>query len=184
MKAKGRQNRYVASRRIDGQFEVDLTTRDGKVSRQTVPLDVCQRCLNHLGWKGFAADLRKAERRKRVRDFSLADFFQEKRASLVRERPKWTPETMPSASYSDDFAQVTSSMREGAGWRCSKCKRQFKRFWHKQYLHTHHRNGVKGDNSPENLSVLCLYCHANEPHHERMKHTPQYKTFIALFGEP
>jgi hypothetical protein len=183
MKAKGRQNRYVASRRVDGLFEIEWTSQDGTTSRKMEALSVCQFCLGHIGWKGFSYDrLSSAERKRRVSDFSLAEFFEEKRASLIRERPRWTPETIPSSNYTDDFNEVSSAARRAAGWRCSYCGRLFARIWQRQYLHTHHRNGVKGDNSPENLDVLCLEHHANQPHHEHMKRTSQYARFMALFG--
>jgi hypothetical protein len=182
MKAKGRQDRYVASRRTDGLFEIDMTATDGSVTHRTEHLDVCQNCLSHLRWKGFAFDLTSKDRLKMVREFSLDAFFEERRQSMIREKPQWTPETIPSASYTDDFDDVSSAARAAAKWRCFGCSRLFALAWQRRYLHTHHANGIKGDNRPENLRVVCLGCHAKQPHHDRMKYSPDYHKFIQLFG--
>ena len=35
-------------------------------------------------------------------------------------------------------------------------------------LHTHHINGVKNDNAPGNLRVLCASCHRRQPKHQHV----------------
>lgn len=182
MKAKGRENRYVASKRIDGLFEVDLVQHDKTVSRQIAPLSVCQNCLRKISWKNFNTDLSYREKVSRVASFSLLEFFEQKRASLIREKPLWTPETIPSARYTDDFDAISSTARRAAGWKCAKCQRVFALAWQRRYLHTHHRNGVKGDNSETNLTVLCLKDHADQPNHGHLKRSKDYYDFMKLFG--
>src|SRR5579872_541163 len=183
MKARGRQDRYVASTRVDGLFELNLTMPSGQIERRTERLSVCQNCLDHLSWKGFTIDDPRTKRLDAVHTFSLEEFFQEKGRPMVRERPRWTPETYPS-SYTDDFDDISSRLRAAAEWRCQgPCGRLFAGIWQRRFLHVHHLNGVKGDNSPENLRVYCLGCHANEPSHEHMKRTPDYLHFVRLFGE-
>lgn len=189
MKAKGRSDRYVASTRVDGYFELDVYIASLSQSRkQLEQLKVCQNCLDQIRWKGFANDgtLSSAQRSRHVAAFALAEFFEHYNRSLVREKPKWTPSTMPSASYSDDFDEISSRARAAAKWRCQApgCGRLLAASWQRRYLHVHHRNGVKGDNSPENLMVICLECHAKQPGHEHMRNSRDLHEFKQLFHGP
>ena len=189
MKAKGRSDRYVASTRVDGYFELDVYIASLEKSRkQLEQLKVCQNCLDHLHWNGFTNDgsLGSAERARHVASFALAEFFEHFNRSMVREKPKWTPSTMPSASYSDDFDEISSRARATAKWRCqvTDCGRLLAASWQRRYLHVHHRNGVRGDNSPENLMVICLECHAKQPGHEHMRNSRDLHEFRQLFHGP
>ena len=50
----------------------------------------------------------------------------------------------------------------------------------KNLLQVHHKDGVKWNDSRENLVVLCLVCHSNEPGHNKMKKTKQYSRALRL----
>jgi hypothetical protein len=41
----------------------------------------------------------------------------------------------------------------------------------------HHINGLKSDDSPENLRVLCIGCHAEQPSHGHMRSMPDYRSY-------
>ena len=183
MKARGRSDRYVASSRIDGLFELDVYGSTGVGEKRTERLNVCQNCLDQLKWSGFRNDLNSRDRQAHVQSFSLDEFFGHYRRSMVREKPRWTPRTAPSGSYSDDFDELSSRTRAAAGWRCQEpsCRRLLSALWQRRYLHLHHRNGVKGDNRPENLMIVCVECHAKQPGHEHMKRTKDYHDFMRLF---
>jgi hypothetical protein len=182
-KAKRRQERYVASMRTDGLFVVERENDRGQRMRGEERLQVCQNCLQHVSWRKFDRDtLPRAERRRRVETFSLAEYFAEKKRSDVRERPRYTVETMPSGGYTDDFDQISSTARRAAGWKCSTCRRTFALGYQRRFLHVHHENCVKGDNRPENLKVICIGCHANEPDHAHLRHSPGYKMFAQLYA--
>ena len=186
MKAKGRQDRYVASTRVDGYFELEVYIASLRSSRKTTEkLRVCQNCLDHLSWKGFRSDgsLTSSERLRVVDRFALDEFFEHFRRSQVREKPRWTPNTIPVASYTDDFDEISSRARAAARWRCQEpgCDRLLAASWQRRYLHVHHRNGVKGDNSSENLAVLCIEHHVGQPGHAHLKNGRDYHEFLELF---
>jgi hypothetical protein len=50
----------------------------------------------------------------------------------------------------------------------------------KYYLHTHHIDGNKANNHPNNFKALCIACHSEQPGfgHQRLKHSPDYRVFI------
>lgn len=183
MKAKGRQDRYVASTRIDGLFELEIIGLNGVAEQVTEALSVCKNCLDRLQWKGFNfSEMRRSERNRIFDTFALSEFFEVKNRTLVREKPRWTPKTFPGGSYTDDFDEISSVARAAAKWRCQDCGRLFAASWQRQYLHVHHENGVAGDNNPDNLRVYCLGCHASRPGHGQMTRSKQYIEFQRLFG--
>ena len=186
MKTKGRQDRYVASTRIDGVFELEcFIASRGTSEKKMERLPVCQNCLDQLAWKGFRNDgsLTRNDRRSHVEGFALDEFFGHYGKSMVREKPRWTASTMPTASYTDDFDEVSSRARAAAQWRCQhpECGRVLAASWQRRYLHVHHRNGVKGDNSADNLLVICIEHHATQANHAHLKNGRDYLEFMELF---
>lgn len=180
MKSIGRQDRYVASNRVDGMFEVELV-HDGRYTRQFVSLDVCKNCLHKQAWQGYDKQRDLAFKERVLANFSLGQFFEAKKSTKIREKPQWTVANHPGGNYSGDFDEISAAARAEAGWRCGLCNRLFAESWKRKYLHVHHVNGVPGDNRPENLRVYCLGCHAQQPGHAHMK-TVRYFEFVRLFG--
>jgi len=48
-------------------------------------------------------------------------------------------------------------------------------------LHAHHKDADKSDNSPSNIALLCIYCHAKEFQHSHVRDMPAYKEFVERF---
>jgi hypothetical protein len=71
--------------------------------------------------------------------------------------------------YPDNWQEIALSMKENAGWRCTKCHQQCLRPGKQSgltksercalTLTVHHRNRIPEDNRPENLIALCTACH-------------------------
>ena len=168
------ETRYVVSTRTDGQFNLNFI--DGGVSRSSIHrLMVCQHCLGHLGFNGFRQYWRKKQRAAAVQSFTLEDFFAQFPRSLHIENPKYNSDNAPLNTYGDDFSEISLKAKSAAKWMCQKCG--FDLSSKKGFLHTHHINGAKFDNSPINLKVLCYGCHADEPNHQHMKGHPNYTHF-------
>ena len=70
---------------------------------------------------------------------------------------------MPRDEYGLQWGKISKDIRKRAGYRCSKCQKDFSN--NKQLLHVHHKDGVKWNHHTNNLKVLCFHCHKKEPGH-------------------
>ena len=71
--------------------------------------------------------------------------------------------------YPNNWQEIALSVKENAGWRCTKCHQQCLRPGKQSgltksercalTLTVHHRNRIPEDNRPENLIALCTACH-------------------------
>jgi hypothetical protein len=180
MRRADRFGRYVVTTRDDGLFPVNRVHR--QISFQVIPLRVCQHCLNKLAFDDFSFALYQCDRKKIVSRFTIHRFFERYPKSLFRSRPRGDAATAPINNYPADFDDISRLVRERRGWRCECCRRDFSPATHREYLHVHHKNGMKNENREENLQVLCLGCHADEPHHAHLKNLAEYHEFVRRFG--
>ncbi|OWG32761.1 HNH endonuclease [Enterobacter kobei] len=176
MRKSRRFDRYVVANRDTGEFIVNNIGSGEK--NLMVKLDVCQNCLDRIQWRGFSRqNMSSCERRRRVADFSLAEFFEEYPRDLITTKPRFTSATSPLNDYPKNWKQLSLEVRRKRGFKCESCNRSFKPN-ESRFLHVHHRNGLKYDNSNLNLEVLCIACHAEKPMHGHLKTHPDYKTLV------
>lgn len=175
MKQKHQIDKYVVATRMDGLFELNITG-DGRPKRQLRRLDVCKNCLDHLQYKNYSHNSRNEVKQRAIRDFSITEFFERYPTSLSENTPRYNSDNAPVNDYTEDFEQVSLRFRESKNWTCEECgtKLATKR----EYLHTHHRNGLKNENQPDNLQALCIACHAEKPNHGHMKRDPRYAAYL------
>ena len=145
--------RYVASTRTDGKFVANITD-SGKIieKEKLITMQVCGYCLSHLRSQGYGE-----------KGFSLEKFF-ESYDKAIAPKPRYTDITAPVDTYSSLQSTFSRICRERAGWRCEKCGISLKGEARK-FLHAHHRNGDKSNNSWGNLRALCVECHDKQPGH-------------------
>ncbi|RQU72144.1 HNH endonuclease [Burkholderia cenocepacia] len=170
-----RAERYVVANSDSGLFQVNVM--DGGVRSEQVRLSVCQNCLAHIHWNGFDMQMARSNRIAIVGHFKLVDFFAKYPRDLMSVTPRYSSVTAPMNTYTDDWGEVSAKTRSRRGFKCEKCPIILIGAESK-YLHVHHRNGQKHDNRDENLEVLCIGCHADEPLHAHMKSLPEYREFI------
>jgi hypothetical protein len=173
--------RYVVTTRDDGSFVVNLIGNDGRITRNTVQLPVCQNCLYELDFDRFSS-LSHERRMMIVSQFTIQRFFEKYPRSLHRPRPAGDADTAPINNYPPDFDAISARVRAERGWRCECCRRDFSRAGDRKYLHVHHKNGMKNENFERNLQVLCLGCHVNQPQHAHLKKFPEYHEFLRRLG--
>jgi hypothetical protein len=179
MTAGGRFERYVIAAETGGEFTLNMITGAKRRSERR-HLPVCQNCLAALVFDGFSLQKDRSARKKIVQAFAPAQFFAVYPRSLHVRKPRFTSATAPLDDYPEDFPEISRRVRERAGWRCEECRRVIGAH-RAQYLHVHHKNGNRRDNSPGNLKALCIVCHAEEPRHAHLKNDPRYAAFLREF---
>jgi hypothetical protein len=174
MREEGRyEKRYVVATREDGLFRIQKVDGTRILAATDEKLDICQNCLHGLNYKGFNKNRKHQEKRGFIESFSINSFFEEFGRSTVWATPDYDSTHAPTNIYSVDFYRIAKEIKEQRGYRCENCGLTPER----QFLHVHHVNGQKSDNSNRNLRVLCMGCHANAPRHGHMKATPGFKEF-------
>lgn len=173
MREAHRFERYVVATRDDGQFWIHKISNGRRRNGSWEKLNVCQNCLNALNFDGFSYSLDKKRRSLIVSQFEIAHFFEMYSKSLHLREPTHDYISAPINEYTDDFEQISRRVKTARGYKCENCGRSPE----VRYLHVHHINGQKNDNSDANLRVLCLGCHARMPHHGHMKGTPGFGEF-------
>lgn len=178
----GLYDKYVASIRTDGLFLVNKKGVSGELIRvEEEELKICQRCLSQLYGDRFSR-LTKREK-ERIRDnFDLQGFLAEDEKTNV-VKPRYSSGTAPLNDYADNHKAIREIAIRENEFSCSECGIVLED--HPNYLHLHHVNQLKGyeHNSPSNLKVLCIACHAEQPRHGFMKSLPDYKEFRSLFHD-
>lgn len=178
MKSSGRFERYVAADRDDGNFHIRYNTGPLKITK----LDVCQNCLDNLSWDGFSSDMSRPSRTNIVSSFSIKRFFENYPRSLHPVIPTYLSSNAPINEYPNNWVAISNELKRQLRFQCqqSSCRIEVG-YEHKNYLHVHHKNGLKNDCSSENLVCLCIRCHAEQPNHSHIKNLPEYVEFISRF---
>ena len=183
MKANKRFDRYVLSTRTDGVFEIRKTGRyQSSTVKSDVSLDVCKNCLDKVNYLGYKNGADWSNNQEIFSEFSLEKFFKKFPKSPLNSKPKprYTSTTAPTDVYPDNFSEISKKYRMKVHWACEECGLDLSNISMKRYLHTHHKNGRKHDNSESNLVALCISCHADKPDHGQLKSMPDYIKFTQI----
>lgn len=178
MRAQRRFGRYVVAARSTGLFAINQIVKGRDPIRSDERLKICQNCLSRLRFDGFDYDMPSHRKQAIVEQFTLDRFFERYPHDVVSDSNADSELTARLNEYTGDFGLHATATKIRAGYRCEACgvalmERQLQR-----YLHAHHMNAIKYDNSENNLKALCIRCHAEEPGHAHMKTLPEYRDFI------
>lgn len=162
MKTVGRFERYVITNNTSGVFHISGFKYPSKEPLEgSANLNVCKYCLSKLNYNNYNSNKGAV-----FKAFSLEEFF-ERYKPHFKKKPSRKAGKGSADGYPEDWAEISSRFRESRNWQCENCKVNLES--HKSLLHTHHKSGVKSDNTLSNLEALCILCHAEQPHHQQMK---------------
>lgn len=164
MRNKKRFDRYIVTNKLSGDFDISgIIYHTSEEVTQSVKLNICKNCLNNINYMNYR-NTHYRDKKNIFNDFRLESFF-ENYSTLFRYFPKFT-DILYSSKYTSDWNEISTNLKSKKNYICESCKTSFSD--HKQLLHTHHRNGVKSDNSTSNLKVVCIDCHRKEPNHTHL----------------
>jgi len=177
MTQNGRFDRYVVARGRSKIFRIDI----GLYSERNENLEPCMYCLNNTFYG------QKLIREFRTTDLAKSKFDMETWLELDSDNtldrvPRFDEYSAPKNAYTSDFQEISRKARSLARFKCSLCKADLSEQMLQKYLHVHHINGIKSDNSSFNLKVVCIKCHAELPSHSHIRALPEYKEYLRIKG--
>lgn len=169
MRSGGRFNRYVATARTEGEFAVqpknNFTNKwEDEINARLLP---CRNCMSAVNYNNYDA-LSGQSRTLLVQNFPIEDML-ESLKPIFRCLPLYSSSSMPAADYASDWAKISIQTRDNSNWLCDCCGVRLEQKTGKGLLHVHHKDGIRGNNRPSNLRVLCAECHKNQPYHDHMR---------------
>lgn len=198
MRTRGKAARYVLTRRTDGEF---LLYFPGHTEPTTKTLEICKSCLKKLQ-RDCAPNRFGQQTWFGEPSFKWVDFFDgsDMEFSLdawfhaiddAYELPPidglYGPLTAPltagrTSGYPAGWKYISWACRERANWRCMECGINLQN--DSRFLHAHHIDRDKQNNTPENLIALCFGCHSEQEGrgHQMLKRSPEHQQFVQQYG--
>ena len=166
MTEKGRKYRYRASSRMDGKFHLIKGKNEWNSS-----LKICSYCLTMYN--------EKFKQEKIKNNFIILDYIKQPIRHSSFQKVTWDICTIPN-TYVENWNKISKKIKEMCNYKCESCAVDCSIQNLKRFLHTHHVDANKQNNTLENLKVLCIECHAEEDNHGHIKNTNQYKEYLRI----
>ena len=120
----------------------DITNRDTREVHKDLILEICKICKNELIGRGHNPDK-----------------FLEKLEKDIEKNNK--QQNLDINGYTFDFKKISKAYRNSQNYTCENCSVKPKNNFDERWWHTHHIDGDKTNNNPQNLKCLCVLCHSN-----------------------
>jgi len=118
----------------------DIIDRDTKKVHKEQTLQLCTKCREELFDEIVDTE----------------DFFDSLDKSVIEEDNIETD----IFGYTRDWQKISKAYRTKKNFTCESCGIKIDSLIDRRYLHTHHKNGDKTNNSESNLECLCILCHS------------------------
>lgn len=162
MKTNANQRSLLATQRSDGLFEVhDLSS--GHPRKAHASLGLCPDCreiLQELGIQAAGFQL--------ANYFALYDAYETRK---LREVAVVLEPEVDARTLADVYRQVCAFVCQACGVDCTDAT---------HLLHLHFNDGDPTNRATENLYILCVDCHAQQPGHDHMKVQPVVQDGIEM----
>ena len=172
----GRKDRYKMNIREDGTFHYKLHDFRGNLLKEVEnqKLNICKNCLKKF--------LHTEPSDNDVRNFNLKNFHKQNNSFFDFDTSKLEKgENAKPNVYSRKWNEISTQVKTKRDYICENCTWKPNSDYQKRFVHTHHQNGDKTNNTKDNLKVLCIKCHANvDGYHSRIKSQDNYKEFISI----
>ncbi len=172
-----RKHRYKINTRDDGTFFYIFNDYRGKILRKNKnqKLNICKNCLNKFLHKKYSSDID-------VRNFNLEDFHKQNSSFFDFDTSSLEKgEYAKPNVYNRKWNEISTQIKIRKNYTCEDCGWKPQNEYQQRFIHTHHQNGDKTNNTKDNLRVLCIECHSNvDSYHTRIKSNYNYQEFIKI----
>lgn len=172
-------NRLRKTNRNDGKFTYPVFWQNGSEYQPELrdggrALRLCSYCATALRSLGYPVD---------PAAFDVTEFLERKELG-ARFHGVWFSsdfDLVPNV-YSEAWARISSDFKTMRNWTCERCYLDLSDSKHRRFLHAHHRDHHKANNSIFNLQALCIRCHAKEhPHVSALNQSRELAAFCRSF---
>lgn len=164
MSMRGRNHRYKASKGKDNKFY--LIKKDKKGNEF---LEICSYCLNKYNNQYNSNETKQS--------FPLKEWIENPTNDSDLPKVELDICTVPNR-YTESWPKISRKRKEQEQYICQECGKDFSDKECKKFLHVHHIDADKRNNTRENLKVLCIECHCKEHSHGHMKQNSMYKEWL------
>ena len=168
MKSERKKNRYKASSRKDGKFYLIKNKR-----KWIETLEICKFCLDKYNEEFKNNETKATFPLKKWLENPFSD------SELSKIKVELDICTVPNIC-TDAWPKISKHMKNQAGYICQSCEEDFSNPKYRKFLHTHHKDSNKRNNTGGNLEVLCIECHSNQHNHQHIKQTSDYKEYLNI----
>lgn len=135
---------------------VPVLSKESHHVEEVSNMPLCQNCL------------RKIRQYGRITSAEFVEILREAMGVDDMEQPEEVE--VDIFGYTRDWEQISKNYREQHNYTCEECGLRIDDIFNRQYIHCHHKDGNKLNNSESNLKCLCMRCHSevDENHRRRL----------------